>query len=125
MMAIENSKTDKSTESVIFSSNSITVMNTTGFSFSGLDLSRVNIRGANIRNGIFQYTNFSFADLTKVNLTNCNLESTIFVETIMTDVTLEILPDLRGHNDKVRCLNYSHDGKYIASGSNDHSIKIW
>ena len=35
------------------------------------------------------------------------------------------MPDLIGHNDKVRCLNYSHDGKYIASGSNDNSIKIW
>jgi len=36
-----------------------------------------------------------------------------------------LLKTLKGHNDKVQSVTYSLDGKYIASGSNDKTIKIW
>jgi WD40 repeat protein len=32
---------------------------------------------------------------------------------------------LGGHNSSIRCLEYSLDGKYLASGSGDESIRIW
>ena len=32
---------------------------------------------------------------------------------------------LRGHSDDVNSLSYSPDGKYLASGSWDNTIKIW
>ncbi|OMJ75519.1 hypothetical protein SteCoe_25335 [Stentor coeruleus] len=30
-----------------------------------------------------------------------------------------------GHKDIVKCVKFSHDGKFIASASNDKSVKIW
>lgn len=30
-----------------------------------------------------------------------------------------------GHTDLVRCVAFSYDGKFLATGSNDHSIKVW
>ncbi|OMJ86726.1 hypothetical protein SteCoe_11738 [Stentor coeruleus] len=30
-----------------------------------------------------------------------------------------------GHTDLVHCLTFSYDGKFLATGSNDHSIKVW
>ncbi|MHA1898599.1 MAG: WD40 repeat domain-containing protein, partial [Promethearchaeota archaeon] len=32
---------------------------------------------------------------------------------------------LMGHSDYVRSVCYSPDGKYIASGSDDNTIKVW
>ena len=32
---------------------------------------------------------------------------------------------LRGHSDYVRCCAYSHDGKFLASASDDCSVRIW
>jgi WD40 repeat protein len=32
---------------------------------------------------------------------------------------------LRGHTDEVRCLAFSRDGKLLATGSADHSVRLW
>jgi WD40 repeat protein len=32
---------------------------------------------------------------------------------------------MRGHTDKVYCATFSADGKYVVSGSVDHTIRIW
>lgn len=37
----------------------------------------------------------------------------------------EIAKTIEGHTDKVTCVKYSKDNKYIVSGSNDKNIKIW
>ena len=43
----------------------------------------------------------------------------------MTGVKLEILPDLIGHKSGVKAINFSTDGKYLVSGSDDKTIRIW
>ena len=35
------------------------------------------------------------------------------------------LMSLKGHQNKVTCLTYSPDGKILASGSNDTTVKLW
>ena len=36
----------------------------------------------------------------------------------------ELLVQL-GHSDRVMCLDYSPDGKFIISGGNDNVVKLW
>ncbi|WP_341761068.1 pentapeptide repeat-containing protein [Candidatus Tisiphia endosymbiont of Thecophora atra] len=122
--SIDVTKQDKSVKAVTLAANSITLLVASQYSFSGEDLSNISIKGANIRNGIFQYVDFSNADLTEVNLTNTNLVGAKFIGTNMTDIKLSIHPDLE-HNAPVYCLSYSPDGKYLASGSNDKIVRIW
>lgn len=31
----------------------------------------------------------------------------------------------RGHTDFVNCVNFSHEGKFIVSGSDDLTIRVW
>ena len=33
--------------------------------------------------------------------------------------------ELRGHRDEINCLSFSPDGTRVATGSNDHTIKVW
>ncbi|WP_342269666.1 WD40 domain-containing protein [Rickettsia endosymbiont of Orchestes rusci] len=121
---IDATKQDKSDEAVTFASNSITLLIAAQYSFSEGNLSNIAVRGANIRNGIFQYVDFSNADLTEVNLTNANLVGAKFIGTNLTSIKLSLYPDLE-HNAPVYCLSYSPDGKYLASGSNDQIVRIW
>ena len=32
---------------------------------------------------------------------------------------------LRGHLDEVKCIAYSSDGKWIASGGDDKTVRVW
>jgi WD40 repeat protein len=35
------------------------------------------------------------------------------------------LPDLAGHTDCIMCLAFSHEFRYLLSGSCDGSIRVW
>ncbi|WP_375330736.1 pentapeptide repeat-containing protein [Candidatus Tisiphia endosymbiont of Oplodontha viridula] len=122
--SINETKQDKSDEAVTLAANSITLLVAAQYSFSGEDLNGISIIGANIRNGIFQYVDFSNANLTGVNLTNANLVGAKFIGTNMNSIELSIHPDLE-HNSPVNCVSYSPDGNYLASGSDDETVKIW
>ncbi len=39
--------------------------------------------------------------------------------------TQKEIAELKGHNESVNCVTFSHDGKYIISGSSDDTIIIW
>ena len=66
--AINLTKTDKSEPAAVYAANSITILVAANYSFTCQDLSNINIRGANIKNGIFTGADFSGADLSYCNL---------------------------------------------------------
>ncbi|KAJ5372779.1 hypothetical protein N7517_004785 [Penicillium concentricum] len=46
-------------------------------------------------------------------------------EPVMEDDWSPCLQILEGHSEKVRSIAWSQDGRWLASGSNDHTIRIW
>ena len=123
--AVNNSKTNKSAASITSATNAITLLVSIKYVFSCDDLAGISIKGANLQNGIFEYTDFTGADLSGVNFTNSKLTAVNFRDAIMTDVNLSIFPDLLGHEDSITGVTYSPDSKTIATSSKDKTIKIW
>ena len=39
--------------------------------------------------------------------------------------TGQLEAELRGHSKDVQCVAWSPDGKFVATGSYDHSIRLW
>ena len=122
--ALDLTKTDKSERAAIYAANSITILVAARYSFTCQDLSNINIRGANIQNGIFSGADFSGADLSYINLRNIQANDAKFVKTNLKAAKFGVLPDLQ-HPSSVSDVSFSHDGKYIASGSSDGKVRIW
>ncbi len=127
-LVINVTKTDKSESASIGAANAITILVAAGYSFHGQDLSNVNIKGANLRNGWFREVDFTNSDLSYSNLTNIEASSATAIKTDLRGVNLGILPELSGpsgHKNAVYCVYFSANRKYIASGSADKTVKIW
>ena len=122
--AIDLTKTDKSECAGIYAANSITILVAANYSFTCQDLSNINIRSANIRNGMFSGVDFTGADLSYTNLGNIQADYAKLVNTNLKAAKFGILPDL-GHYYCVNGVSFSPDGKNIASGSGDRTVKIW
>ena len=124
--AIDFTKSDNKNErAAIYAANCVTVLVSARHSFAGQDLSNVNIKGANLKNGVFSGANFSGANLNQTNLTNIQASHALFHQTELHGAKIGILPALQGHTDSVSSVSFSHDGKYLASGSHDNTVKIW
>ncbi len=118
----------------IAAANAMSILNTAGVLFSGVDLSYLNVaikvndewKGPNISGGMFEGTDFTEADLRgallfwvffgKANFTNTKLDSTDLGFAKKT---------FKRHTSSVNSVSFSKDGKYIASGSNDYTVKLW
>ncbi len=129
---IEYSKKDSKISTS--AANAMTILNTAGLSFSGKDLRDIHVstfidnrwQGPNISGGFFGGTNFSKADLRgsvmfgswfqKASFRNAKLD--------MTDMGIA-KKTFKGHSDDVNSVSFSNDGKFIASGSKDKTVKIW
>ena len=126
------SKTNKKVS--IAAANAMTILNIAGIPFSGVDLSNIQVstfvdnqwQGPNITGGIFGGTNFTNADLRgsimfgswyqKANFTNAKLDA---ADLGIAERTF------KGHNSSVSSVSFSSDGKFIASGSLDSTVKLW
>ena len=122
--AIDLTKTDKSERAAVYAANSIIILVAAHYSFTCQDLSNVNIRGSNIQNGIFSGVDFSGADLSYTNLRNIQADHVKFVKTNLNAAKFGVFPQFL-HPSEVYSVSFSSNGKYIASGSLDSTVKIW
>jgi len=118
----QNMQQDK--RRIIAAANAITILVAGNVGFSGYDLSRIRICGANLNDGMFSMTDFSEADLSGVGLRNCKLDGALFDKTKMAEINLGLYPEISTQSVINSCC-FSADGEEIIAGSQDGSIKIW
>ena len=118
----------------MIAANAMTILNVANESFSGLDLSGINVstfidnkwQGPNISGGTFGGTDFSGANLRGSMLFDSFLGKANLTNTKLDDANLGIVKKtFNGHSSKVISVSMSSDGKFIASGSNDKTVKLW
>eukprot|EP00002_Diphylleia_rotans_P021718 TRINITY_DN4235_c0_g1_i3.p1 TRINITY_DN4235_c0_g1~~TRINITY_DN4235_c0_g1_i3.p1 ORF type:complete len:1285 (-),score=233.19 TRINITY_DN4235_c0_g1_i3:151-3810(-) len=107
----------------------VSLLNFINISFTGLDLSNISIPKANLSGANLDGALLVGVDLSGAVLENANLGSCKFDKAIMEGIKFGApLSALQGHQDWVRtvCVFDGANGeRFVASGSEDKSIRIW
>ncbi|CAM9856530.1 unnamed protein product [Scytosiphon promiscuus] len=106
----------------VAAANAMTVLCRSGYSFAGMDLSRIKIPGAVLDGGIFDGCSFDAADLTGCSLKDASLRRCNLRHARLSGVDFGVLPVLRpfrGGEETIGRVEVSADGSVAAVLSGD------
>ena len=63
--------------------------------------------------------------MSNIVLTDASFKNCDFKKAILKNLKIGRYPDFFGHSDPVYSVAFSADGKYLASGSADNTVKLW
>jgi serine/threonine protein kinase len=115
-----NSQNQNPTAAVV-----ISLLVAASYSFSGQDLSHLDLTGAYLRGGIFEGATFQKTILRRTNFRHVNIDGAKFLQADLRELYLGLWPDLIGHGEGVNSVSFTADGKRLASASTDRLVKIW
>eukprot|EP00667_Euglena_gracilis_P000271 EG_transcript_271 len=106
--------------------NSISLLNAMRVSFSGLDLSGVQVPRACLQGANLYRTGLRAAGLQGVELKGAVVDFADLRKANLEGVVVgELVAILEGHKAEVSCMAVSHDGHFVVSGSHDRRLRIW